>query len=176
MHFVELLVLEKCFLCQNAIVLHGCFVEYKNEALVFTAPSWTGKSTQGHLCEKYENAEIINGDRCVLQCKEDKVYVSGLPFCGSSTINTNKRLPLRAIVVVKQSDRNFIEFLSDNEAVKKIVSESTINYWNPLFVDKSLSLIGEIVRKSDVWRLHCTISKESVDVLKKEITKSVEEK
>ncbi|WP_370839368.1 hypothetical protein [Intestinibacter bartlettii] len=35
----------------------------KDKGILFSAPSGTGKSTQADLWEKYENAEIINGDR-----------------------------------------------------------------------------------------------------------------
>ncbi|MGN8922642.1 hypothetical protein ACTNB0_16570 [Lachnospiraceae bacterium HCP28S3_F9] len=171
MRFVELLVLEKYFLTQNALILHGCFIEHKGKAIVFSAPSGTGKSTQGYLWTKYENAKIINGDRCVLQNKTDNIYVSGLPFCGSSTININKTVPLCAIVIVKQAKRNFVEIPSDNESIKKIMSETTINYWNSLYVEQSLLLIENIVNKSSVFCLNCTISKEAVDVLKREIMK-----
>ncbi|MDO4978494.1 MAG: hypothetical protein Q4E53_14690 [Eubacteriales bacterium] len=84
MHFLELLTFEKYLLQRQAFILHSCYVSYQNEGIAFTAPSGTGKSTQGALWEKYGQGEVINGDRSILQYKEGKWYIHSLPFCGSS--------------------------------------------------------------------------------------------
>lgn len=170
MRFVELLPLEKILLEKDGFILHACFIKYQGKGILFTAPSGTGKSTQGNLWVKSEGAKIINGDRCIIRKISGKYYACGLPFCGSSSININEMVPLRAIVIVEQAPTNKAETIEKAEAVKKLLSETSVNYWNSQFVDNIINLIEDVAQNIDIFRLKCTISKEAVDVLKEKIS------
>ena len=56
-------------LCANVLLtkgvlhLHSSFVLYKDKALVFTAPSGIGKTTQAELWRDFQGALIVNGGR-----------------------------------------------------------------------------------------------------------------
>ena len=61
------LALEKVLIAHESIILHASYVNYNGKAILFTAPSGTGKSTQAALWEEYKGAEIVNGDRVIIQ-------------------------------------------------------------------------------------------------------------
>ena len=50
--------MKKILLKYNGIILHSSFINFENKAILFSAPSGTGKSTQADLWKKYKNAEI----------------------------------------------------------------------------------------------------------------------
>ena len=98
--------LEQVCITLQAALLHTSFIKWQGKAILFTAPSGTGKSTQADLWRRIEGAEIINGDRAVLR-KEGGIWKAwGLPYAGSSRIFRNESAPVGAIVVLRKNDRN----------------------------------------------------------------------
>ena len=77
--------LEHLTAMEGGFVFHCSFVARDNGAILFTAPSGTGKSTQADLWRDFRNAEIINGDRAAVCVKEGRVFAEGIPFSGSSS-------------------------------------------------------------------------------------------
>ena len=56
-------------------------IAFQNKAILFSAPSGTGKSTQADLWQKYvRGVEIINGDRAIIGIEDNGVKAYGLPF------------------------------------------------------------------------------------------------
>ena len=64
--FTSLLALERRLVRKDQMVLHCAYVEYRGEAILFSAPSETGKTTQAGLWEKYRGSRTVNGDRSLL--------------------------------------------------------------------------------------------------------------
>ena len=163
--FNSLLSLERRMNEHNCYVLHSSYIVYKDEAILFTAPSGTGKSTQADLWKKYRDIRIINGDRTLLTYEEGRFYANGWPICGSSEICHNERYPLKAIVMLNQGPINEIKELSNIEKTKRLIQEITINYHNQGYLDNALSFIDKLITNTPIINLSCTISEEAVDVL-----------
>lgn len=79
----------------ETILLHGSFVEYNGNGIVFTGYSGIGKTTQAQLWKKHLGADIINGDKVFIRDFDDGVYAYGLPWKGSSPYCLNKKAPLK---------------------------------------------------------------------------------
>lgn len=167
--FLETLALEKIFLMQDSLVLHSSYVIYKDKAILFSAPSGTGKSTQADLWKKYKGAEIINGDRSILKLTGNTVQSHGIPFCGSSKINLNKSAPLAGIFLIEQAPENTIEKCSPAQAIRKIYSECSINHWNPNSIETAFQIIEKIVNRVPVYQFKCNISEEAVNLVHREL-------
>ena len=58
-------------------ILHSSFIEVGGKAVLFTAPSGTGKSTQAGLWRENRGAVVINGDRSVLRIIDSVPCASG---------------------------------------------------------------------------------------------------
>ena len=167
--FGSLLALEKKVLEEGALILHSAYICRKNKAVLFTAPSGTGKSTQADLWKKYRKTRTINGDRTLIVRKVDGWYAYGWPICGSSEICYNESYPIQAIVVLKQAKVNKVRRMNRGESVKKILSEVTVNTWNSDFQRKTFNLLDDLTQDVGIYELECNISEEAVNCLELKI-------
>lgn len=163
--FNSLLSLERRMNSYKNYILHSSYIVYQDYAILFTAPSGTGKSTQADLWKKYRGIEIINGDRTLLTKEGDQFYANGWPICGSSKICHNRRYPLKAIVMLEQGPINEIRGLTGIEKTRRLLKEITINYYNQEYLDNALDFIEQLIKELPIITLTCTISQEAVEIL-----------
>lgn len=164
-HLENFFCIEKLLMRFDAMILHSCHIQKDGQAILFTAPSGTGKSTQGELWKTYRGAEIINGDRTIIRKRNGIWYAYGAPFCGTSNIHLNRQEPIKAIVVLRQASEDYVEQIYGHSAFSAIYSELTINSWNEVFVQKALNWTSELLEEVKIYRFLCTKNPEAVDVL-----------
>lgn len=150
----------------NRYLYHCSYVDYEGRAILFSAPSGGGKTTQGLLWEKYANATLINGDRAVLEASEAGILCHGLPIAGSSGVFINRTLPLAAIFTVKKAPENTVRRLKGKEAFLAVYSQLTINLWNEAFVQDALDFSMLVAERIPIYELSCTISEEAVNTVR----------
>ena len=150
-------------------MLHAAFIRWQEKGILFTAPSGTGKSTQADLWEKYEGAEILNGDRAGLRCIEGCWTAFGLPLAGSSYIYRNESAPADTIVVLRQSPENRIRRLGPAEAFRYLYPEVTVHQWHRPWVEKASSMLLDLISHVPVWLLECRPDQGAVRLLKETI-------
>lgn len=160
------LCLEKIFIKFQCMVLHSCHIHYAGNAILFSAPSGTGKSTQGELWRVHAGAEVINGDRTAIRKVNGVWKAYGVPFCGTSGIHENKQAPLKGIVTLRQYKENYVTRLKGRNAFYSIYSELTVNRWNQQFVNDAMDWTLELLQDIPVYEFLCTKEAEAVDVLK----------
>lgn len=165
-NIIDLIGLEAVLLHHQGLLLHSSFIRWQNQGILFSAPSGTGKSTQADLWEKYENAEIINGDRAGVRLMDSQWRAYGLPYAGSSGIYKNESAPIRAIVALRQAKENRIRKISAIEAVNYLYPEFTIHRWDKKFTEKALDCMLELFAKVPVYLLECLPDAEAVQLLK----------
>ena len=149
----------------DTISLHSSFIRWKNEAILFSAPSGTGKSTQADLWAQYRDAEILNGDRSMIRKTERGWTAFGSPFAGSSAIFRNESAPIRTIVVLRQAPRNIVRRISGGEAFRALYSEMVIPKWHSAAHQKIIALTEQLSMQVPVLLLECTPEKSAVEVL-----------
>ena len=167
--FNSLLSLERRMLDYNCFILHSSYMVVNNKAILFSAPSGTGKSTQASLWEKYRNAFVVNGDRSLLSIEDNKCYACGWPICGSSEICFNEKHEVSCIVLLSQAKENNIVNVDYKTGVKKLLGEVTINYHNGTFVNSALDFIDKIISTVPIYHLACDISENAVVCLENKI-------
>lgn len=165
--FVSLLSLEKLMIKNNALILHSAYMCREDRAVLFSAPSETGKSTQADLWEKYRQTRTINGDRSLLIREPDGWYAYGWPVCGSSEICHNETYPIHAIVMLHQAEDNEVIRLNGFSIIQRLMAQITINMWNAEFQTRALDLIEQIALEIPVYELGCNISEEAVQCLER---------
>ncbi len=153
------------FLQRGAGVLHASYIDYRGSAILFAAPSQTGKSTQASLWEQFAGAEIINGDRALVEKREGKWFAHGYPCCGSSLICINRSLPLAAIVILRQGRENRVEELTPGEKLRALVSGTEVYPWYGEDVENALSFAQALTAEVPVIRLVCRPDEQAVTVL-----------
>lgn len=165
--FCSFFCLEKKMLEKDTLVLHCSYMQYKDYAILFSAPSGTGKTTQATLWEEYKGSHVVNGDKGIIMRDNGVWTAHGWPVCGSSGVCHNKNVPIKCIVMLSQEKENKIERLSPMAAFKESYGQLTVNRWNKRSVIKSMDLLQELINDVPFYHLGCTISKEAVETLEK---------
>ena len=163
--FTSLLALERRLVARDNMVLHCAYVEYEGEAILFSAPSETGKTTQAGLWEKYRGSRTVNGDRALLAKRNGRWAALGWPVCGTSEVCNNETFPIRAIVMLSQAEENLAVRMTPGQAFPLLYSQITVNKWNTEAHIHTMDLIEALIAEVPVYHLGCTISEEAVDCL-----------
>ena len=145
--------------------LHASAVAMANQAVLFSAPCGTGKSTHAGLWQQYfgkDKAVIINDDRPALRLIGDEIYVYGTPWSGKTNLNANIKVPLQAVVFLKQTKENHIERLTNKEAIKLLVRQSIRPSYDNGKMDALLTLLDALLQKAPVYHFGCNISMDAV--------------
>lgn len=159
----------------HGMILHASYIRWNGRGILFSAPSGTGKSTQADLWAKYEQAEILNGDRAALRLTEDGWRAYGLPYAGSSRIYRNETTGIAAIAVLRQGKENRIRRLSAAEAFVCLFPEITIHRWEKEFVEELSDLLLRLLAEIPVYCLTCLPDRGAVELMKETMIKNREE-
>lgn len=150
----------------HGFLLHASYITYKGRAILFTAPSETGKSTQAQLWCDHMGAELINGDRAAVRVFDDGIKACGIPFAGSSQVRKNVTAPLAAIVYLSQAPDNTITRLRGIQAFRRIWEGCTVNAWNREDMELSTNTVSQVISQIPVYHLACTPDVRAVELLK----------
>jgi len=163
--WLSLFAMERRLLSHGGMVLHCAYMRHKDEAILFSAPSETGKTTQATLWEKHRGSRVINGDRALLECIDGRWTARGWPVCGSSEVCHNEDTKIRAIVMLSQGKTDAVERLTPFQAFSQVYSQITINRWSRGAQKKAMDMIEHLVMHVPVYHLSCTISEDAVRCL-----------
>lgn len=154
---------------EEAIVMHASYVDWNGKAILFCGQSGAGKSTQASLWEKYEGAEIINGDRVLLKKKDGIWHAYGYPCCGSSAICKNEMLQVHAIVMLEHGTDNIIQPMSVGSKMRAFIAGSERYLWDDSELDQVCAIAEQIIAEVPMYRFSCTPDRDAVDALKQKL-------
>ncbi len=162
---MTLLPLSELLLNRGTLTMHASFVLYRDEAILFSGPSGIGKSTQAELWRRHRDAWVVNGDRVFLTRKDGRIMVSGHFFCGTSGICENATAPLKAIVMLEQTQKNGIIHASTLEKFRSVMSQLDYQVNDRIQVTQVTALVEQIMRCSPVYRYGCRVDEDAVTTL-----------
>lgn len=148
----------------NILGLHAVTLSLHKRSVMISAPSGTGKTTHSELWRKEFNAEIINGDYALLECRNNKVIFHGTPFCGSSHYAKNGIWSINDIVFIKQANMNKISKMENTAAVINTMENCFIPTWDKIRMQLCLDLIDYLLKNTHVWLLECNMNPEAAYV------------
>lgn len=166
---------EELLMSRGRLILHAALIDSAFGGILFSGESGIGKSTQAELWKTYEGSTVINGDRPILGKTEDTWLAYGSPYAGSSRCHMNRKVSVRAIVMLKQGNSCEIQRLSVIEAFRKLYAETVINTWNARYVDKVCDLLVDLALKIPVYCYFCTPDRNAVETLKAKLAQEVGE-
>lgn len=156
---------ESLLLDCNRLMLHCSFIMHKEKALLFSAPSETGKSTQARLWKDCFGAEIVNDDRAAVTVENGYCFSHGVPFSGTSDICNNRSSQTGAIIVLSQGKENKISLLSHSEAFMHLYPQISVHHWEKSCVDKASRLLLCVIEHTPVYKLSCLPDRSAADLL-----------
>ncbi len=148
----------------DAFVLHGAYILVNGEAIIFSAPSGTGKSTQAELWRKHRSAAVINGDRVLVRKSAGGFTAGGIHFAGTSGICENVTAPLRAIVVLGQAKQNSLRRCTGSQALHSLFGQSACCDIDGEPV-RLVGLMSELINSTEILRLDCLPDVSAVEML-----------
>lgn len=152
---------------KDALLMHASAVSYQDQAIVFTAASGTGKTTQAELWQKYREAVILNGDKVFLKQETDGIHAWGSPWKGSSPYSENKSAVLNAIIVLEQAEENAIRKLSGLETLEKVIPHIFLPQWDRKCENAVLNFLDQVLRTTDIYFLQCRPDEEAVALVER---------
>lgn len=163
------MTLPRDLIHRGGFLLHASYIDWNGKAILFTAPSGTGKSTQADLWGKYRGSRLLNGDRTAVMVTEQGVFAHGVPFCGSSGVNENVTLPIAAIVALSQAPTTTICRIRGLQAFRLIWEGCTVNHWDRQDMSACMDRVSNVVQRIPVYHLACTPDESAVSTLENEI-------
>jgi hypothetical protein len=149
----------------GGVVVHGSSVSYRNQGILFSANSGTGKSTHAALWKKVfgDDAVIINDDKPAIRCYNNVPYLYGTPWSGKTDLNENMHTELKVIVFLQQAADNTIERLTVRDSIFSLMSQISRPYYDENIGLKTMPIIEKLVQTVPVYRLSCNISSQAVE-------------
>jgi len=167
------MMVEHLIARNDGFLFHCSYVAHENRAILFTAPSETGKSTQAELWKSYRGAQIINGDRAAVRPVNGKLMAEGIPFAGSSAYCKNRSLPIAAIVYLGQAPKTLIRRVSGIEAFLKIWEGISVSTWDREDMELVSRTAQMAAEQLPVYHMPCTPDESAVTALERELRKLV---
>lgn len=151
----------------KGIMLHSSAISYKGKGILFSAPSGTGKSTQSSLWKQEfkEDVTIVNDDTPFIRNTEKTSYVYGCPWSGKTDINEQMKVPVLAVVSVRQGNENKIKELTATEGFFRIFNETKKPVESDM-LDMAMDNVITFLSNVKVYELTCRPEKEAVYALK----------
>lgn len=153
----------------GGFLLHASYICHGGKAILFTAPSGTGKSTQAELWCRLRGARLLNGDRAAVMAEPETIMVRGVPFAGSSGVFENEAFPLAAIVYLSQASETVITPLTGVRAFRSVWEGCSVNIWNPEDVTACTETVLAAIQRVPVFHLACTPDESAVKALEQEM-------
>lgn len=155
---------------KGGFFLHCSCLKFRDEAIIFTAPSGTGKSTHASLWRKHFGDEVvmINDDKPLVRELGGRFMIYGTPWNGKHGLGSNTCAPVRAVVFLSQAPENTASDVSPVDALALLLQQTVLPS-DKAQLSKLLDMLGGLVETVPMYRLGCTISDEAVTTIYRKI-------
>ena len=110
------------------VSLHAAAVEIQGKAYAFTGPSGIGKSTRANAWIEAFDAQLINGDRPLIDIRKPELF--GVPWDGKERCYRNVNYPLEAICEVRRSGSVYLREMNFEQRRKLLLRQCFIPMWD----------------------------------------------
>lgn len=164
---------EGLLIRRDRVCFHASCIRTELGGILFSGPSGIGKSTQAELWCRCRGAELVNGDRPILQKTSDGFLAWGSPYAGSSRCHVNTSVPVNALVFLSQEPENRLRRLNTGEAFRRIYAGLTIYGWDREFMERAVSLAAELAAAVPCYELGCVPDESAVVCLEQRLKKDL---
>ena len=156
----------------DVLLFHASAISVDSKAILFSAPSGTGKSTHTRFWKELygERVEIINDDKPLIRCEESGVKVYGSPWNGKDRLSSLNSADFETLCFLNRGMTNVVERVSQQEIMREVFSQVHIPE-DKSKLKKVLFLLNRILKEAKLYRISCTNSIESAKVVSKELLK-----
>lgn len=152
---------------RNRVMLHCAYVLHEGKALLFCAPSGTGKSTQADFWNRVQGSATINEDRAIIGKADGTYYAHGCWAMGHGNVCRNVSAPIRAIVLLGQGKKNHVYRLHAVDAITRIIPQCSFDDQSNVQCQKIIEIVADMISGIPVWGYDCINNESSVEELEK---------
>lgn len=150
------------------LVLHASYIcTRQGQAILFSAPSGVGKSTQAALWAQYAGAQVVNGDRALIRVEDGTA--NGIFYAGTSGISRDRTAPIRAIILLHQGRENRLQPARPKDAFAALLSQSAYYPWDVPSTVQMTELVAQLVSTVPVLEMDCLPDASAVQALENEL-------
>ncbi|MBP7866927.1 MAG: hypothetical protein KA419_13370 [Acidobacteria bacterium] len=144
---------------RSRILVHGAGLVDGETAWLFAGPSGAGKSTVAELAGR----PLLNDELCCVGIDgESTPTLSGTPFGRCDLTGT---FPLAGICWLEKSATDECEALPPAQALRLLLSQTVAGAGDPDHLSRLFRHTADLVRRSPVYRLRFTRSRQFMDVM-----------
>ncbi len=172
-------VLSKRLLEFNVLALHGSALCMDGEAIIFTAPAGTGKSTHARFWRETfgDRVWMINDDKPMIRIENGKALVYGTPWDGKHHLSRNASAPLKAIVKLERDEENHIEPMKRADAFQVLMTHGVCTRRGPMRLSgtaklRAMALETALLNTAEFYRLGCGLDPDAARIAWEGIRKS----
>jgi len=141
--------------------IHASAILYRDEVILFSAPSQTGKSTHAKIwMNTFDDVELLNDDKPLLKLEDNQIMVYSSPFSGKTSINQNRYAPLKSIIFLRQGLTNIVSIMTDEVMIenlmRNILRPDRTDLW-----DQVLSKISKLMNEIPIYQIEATMDSEA---------------
>lgn len=146
--------------------MHASAVDFNGKGYIFPGRSGAGKST---ISQNFvlKNRGVLSDDRVAIRKIGGNFTVFGTPWSGDAEIAENRKLPLRGIFFIRQSDEIVIKKLTPAEAAERLMPVTSIPWYDEEVMSNILSFCEDLVLHIPAYDLYFKPGIEVVDALEK---------
>lgn len=142
----------------NGFVFHSSSLCYDGMGVAFSAKSGTGKSTHTKLwLDNFDGSFILNDDTPIISLGNDGIFnISGTPWAGTTGINKNITVPLKAIVFLERDTVNSITQLPVQDSIRRFF-EGVKTPLTDAMLSSALATLNKLLVSVPVYLLKCNM-------------------
>ena len=154
------IALECLLIHRGYVSLHAAAVETDGKAIAFSGPSGVGKSTRARAWMEEFGAQLINGDRPLIDVRNLELY--GVPWDGKEQCFRNVHYPLEAILEVRRSHTAYLRAMGFIQRRKLLLRQSFIPMWDTETAAIQFANITRLAANAQIVRVFSGPEREDV--------------
>ena len=154
---------------EGGFLLHASYVCHNGEAILFTAPCGTGKSTQAAFWHRERGSMTVNEDRVLIFSKDGQFFAAGCWATGSAGVTHNVTAPIRAVVLLGQGKENTVTRPKPSATLPRLLAQCSYNTRDPSQVGAMYSLLCDLLSAVPILAYDCINHPSSVADLEKHL-------
>lgn len=156
----------------DVLLFHASAISVEGKAILFSAPSGTGKSTHTKFWKELygDKIEIINDDKPLIKFDQYGVSVFGSPWNGKDRLSSLTPAKLDSICFLSRAVENRVVKVSQQEIMQEIFNQIHIPA-DKTKIPKVLYLLDKVLKNAKLYKIFCTNSIESAKVVSLELLK-----
>ena len=100
---------------------------------------------------------------------EGQTYAYGAPWKGSSPYCLNRKVPVKAVVALRQAKENSIQKLDSLACMEYFMPHLFLPHWDQTCLNRALDTFDQILRNVPVYLLKCRPDEDAVLLTKEQI-------